>query len=230
MATVLKPHAQHQLQQDSSPRGLAGFNLDDITAQTHRKLEECRTEIAKQLDEANAEAVKIRSQAVADGLAEGRVKAAKEADERLQAELQRRIGDQANTVRIMVQQIAEQHNLWLQQYAQTLSQLVIDISQRIIRGKLDREPEILLRWTADALSSARSAQKLTVAVHPETLAELGQDIESLLRTPGLPEDSLLVPDETVEPWGVIVRQHGGQIDAGLSTQLDALQAMLNEAV
>ncbi len=108
--------------------------------------------------------------------------------------------------------------------------MVIDISQKIIRGKLEREPEILLRWTSDALSYARSAQKLTVAVHPETLAELGQDIESLLRTPGLPEDSMLVPDESIEPWGVIVRQHGGQIDASLSTQLDSLQAMLNEAV
>ncbi len=122
MATILKPHAQHQLQQDSSPRGLAGFNLDDITAQTHRKLEECRAEIAKQLDEAKAEADKIRNQAAADGLAQGRAQAAKEAEERLQAELQRRIGDQANTVRVLVQQIAEQHNEWLHQYAQTLSQ------------------------------------------------------------------------------------------------------------
>ncbi len=230
MATILKPHAQHVLQQDSSPRGLAGFNLDDITQQTHRKLEEFRAEVATMMQQANAEAEQVRQQAKAQGLEEGRAQAAQEADQRLQAELQKRVGDQASTVRMMVQQIAEQHNQWMHQYSQTLVQLVVDVAERIVRRKLEHEPQILLRWTEDALSSARSAQRLTVAVHPETLAELGQDLETLLRTPGFPEDSTLIPDESVERWGVVVRQLGGQIDAGLTTQLNALKDLLNETV
>jgi len=212
----------------SSPSGLAGFNLDDLARQAHQRLNDCRDEVSRMLDAAKLEAEQIRTLANAEGLAKGRELAAQEADKKLQTAIQQRMGEHAGAVKSMIDQIASQHQTWMQQYAETLVSLVMAISERVVRAKLDREPAILIRWTAEALSATRSAQRITVAVHPETLAELGKDLDELLATPGLPENSSLIPDDTVSRTGVVVRQLGGQVDAGLETQLATLQRLLKE--
>jgi len=212
----------------SSPSGLAGFNLDDLSRQAHQRLNDCRDEVARMLDAAKVEAEKLRTTAMAEGLAQGREQAAQEFEKNLQAAIQKRMGEHAGAVKSMMNQIATQHQTWMQNYADSIVSLVMEISERVIRTRLDREPEILVRWAADALAATRSAQRITVAVHPETLAELGKDLDELLSTPGLPEDSSLIPDETVSRTGVIVRQLGGNVDAGLETQLDTLQRLLEE--
>lgn len=181
------------------------------------------------LDAAKVEAEKLRATAMDEGLAKGREQAAQEAEKNLQAAIQKRMGEHAGAVKSMMNQIATQHQTWMQNYADTIVSLVMEISERVIRTRLDREPEILVRWAADALAATRSAQRITVAVHPETLAELGKDLDALLSTPGLPEDSSLIPDETVSRTGVVVRQLGGNVDAGLETQLDTLQRLLEES-
>jgi flagellar assembly protein FliH len=171
----------------------------------------------------------LRDAARAEGLAAGREQAKKEANQQLQTALQQRLGEHAAAVKSMVQQIALQHDQWMKAYAESLVSLVIEVSERVIRARLDHEPKILVQWAADALTTARSAQRLTVAVHPETLAELGTELDELLRTPGLPENSTIVPDESVARNGVKVRQLGGEVDAGLTAQLDTLRQLLESA-
>ena len=178
---------------------------------------------------AQTDADQIRAAAKQEGLAQGRQQAQQEAEQSLQTALQQRLGQHANAVKATVQQIANQHDQWMKQYSQSLVSLVIQVSERVIRARLEKEPAILLHWAAEALASARSAQRLTVAVHPETLAELGKDLDELLRTPGLPEDTALVPDESVARTGVVVRQLGGEVDAGLNTQLELLCKLLEGA-
>jgi len=225
---VLKPDSPRTMPTASSPSGLVGFNLDDIARQTQTRLNDSRDEVARMLDAVKVEAVSIREKAHAEGLAAGREQARTEADASLQASLQKRMGEHAGAVRSMVEQIAAEHEQWMQQYSKSLVGLVIEVSQRVVRAALEREPEILVRWTADALAATRSARRIIVAVHPETLAELGKDLEELLRTPGLPEDSTLIPDESVSRTGVVVRQLGGEVDAGLETQLATLSRLLEE--
>ena len=75
-------------------------------------------------------------------------------------------------------------------------------------------------------AASRSAS-LAVAVHPETLAQLGSEFDKLLASPDLPEQTHVEPDESVDRQGVVVRQQGGSIDAGLAAQLDRLQELLS---
>lgn len=67
---------------------------------------------------------------------------------------------------------------------------------------------------------------LTVAVHPETLAELGTLLDDLVASPEYPTNTHVVPDETLEMTDVVVRQDGGEIQAGLRTQLERLSEIL----
>ena len=92
---------------------------------------------------------------------------------------------------------------------------------------MDEDRELLVRWANEALRSTRSASRLTVAVHPETLAELGGAFDQLLAMPELPEQTHVEPDESVDRNGVVVRQPGGEIKAGLMAQLQRLEELLS---
>jgi flagellar biosynthesis/type III secretory pathway protein FliH len=67
---------------------------------------------------------------------------------------------------------------------------------------------------------------LTLAVHPDTLAELGKQFDGLLANPDLPEQAVVVPDETLTVGDIVVRQDGGEIRAGLDAQLARLREEL----
>ncbi len=95
-----------------------------------------------------------------------------------------------------------------------------------MRSQLQREPQLLVQWAEEAVRSARSACELTVAVNPETLALLGQSLDEMLAAPDLPEQSHVLPDETVGPTEVVIRQTGGEIRAGLIAQLRRLEELL----
>jgi flagellar assembly protein FliH len=114
----------------------------------------------------------------------------------------------------------------MRQYAQSLTGVALAAAERIIGKQLEREPELLVRWTDDALRSTRAATRLTVAVHPETLAHLGPAFDRLLASPDLPEETIVQADESVAASDVVVRQHGGQIEAGLTAQLARLEDLL----
>ncbi len=84
-----------------------------------------------------------------------------------------------------------------------------------------------MQWAGDALRSTRAASSLTLAVHPETLAQLGQAFDELLVSSELPEQTAVEPDESVDRNAVVVRQNGGEIEAGLQAQLQRLEELLS---
>lgn len=229
MANILKAN-------DSPPRpsghvvtGLAGFNLDDLSRRAKQQLDECQREIARLREAAEAEAETLRAEGHQQGLAAGRRQAAEEAEAKIRQAVDARIGEHGVAIRSMVEQIGREHQDWMQAYADALVSTVIAVSERVIRGRLDREREIIARWAEDALRASRSADRLSVAVHPETLAELGQTLDELLGQPGLPEETSIIPDESVPRDGVIVRQVGGEVVATLQSQLDSLRRLLEDA-
>jgi len=229
MASVLKPNVAPVLPASASPSGLAGFNLEDLSQQARRQLDASRQEAERMLEAAKAEIVTLRKQAYDEGLLAGRLAAESEAEEKLRRGIDARIGEHDAAVRSMVQQIAAVHEQWLRSYADSFVSAVIAVSERVIRARLDREPEVIARWAAESLAAARSANRLTVAVHPETLAELGHALDELLRHPGLPDDTSVIPDESVPKAGVVVRQVGGEVSATLETQLERLREALERA-
>jgi len=229
MASVLKPNVTPVLPASSSPSGLAGFNFEDLSQQARRQLDASRQEADRLLETAKAEIAALRQQAYDDGLRAGRQTAETEAEDKLRRGIDARVGEHGTAMRSMVQQIASVHEQWLQSYADSFVSTVIAVSERVIRGRLDREPEVIARWAAESLAAARSANRLTVAVHPETLAELGQSLDDLLRHPGLPDETSVIPDESVPKAGVVVRQVGGEVIATLETQLERLREALEHA-
>ncbi len=228
MAVVLKsesPDEKEPAARDIS--GLAGFNLSDLADEGRVRIDQCRQQVQQMLQDAKQQADQLFEKAKAEGYQEGLKQAAVDADKKLHQEAEKRSKDSLKLINAAVGQLRNTHQQWMQQYAETLSSIALAASEKVIRQKLTNEPQLLVTWAEDAVRSTRSATQLTLAVHPETLAQLGQALDELLAAPDLPEKAHVEPDESLPPGEVVVRQNGGEIQAGLQAQLDRLQEILS---
>jgi flagellar assembly protein FliH len=206
--------------------GLAGFNLDDLADQGRKQIDLCRLKVTSMIEEAKQQADAIREQARREGYAAGTEAAKVDFEKKVRDAATANAESAVASMRGAVNQMQTAHQQWMDYYAETLSGLVVSACERILCIRLDKEPELILRWAQDALLSARSATQLTLAVHPETLAHLAEPLDEILGRSELPEHTHVVPDENVARNAVVVRQLGGEIHAGLEAQLQRLTELL----
>lgn len=228
MATVVKSmRPEDSTTAARSVTGLAGFNLDDLADVGRTRIDECRKHVARLLDDAKKDAEAIRKKAHADGYLEGLAKAAVDSDAKVRQQAESLAASSLEMIHNAVIELHRTHEQWMKEYADSLVSIAIAASERVIRHKLGEDESIIVRWADDALRSTRSANRLVLAVHPETLAVLGQALDELLASPEFPEQTIVEPDETVARHGVVVRQQGGEIRAGLEEQIHRLREMLS---
>lgn len=227
MASILKSEPAESQPVPKGLSGLAGFNLDDFAEAGIKQLKEIQGEAARILARAKEEAEVIRQQAHDTGLAEGRAAAASEAEKTIQAGVQQQLREQLPIYQELVDQLGVIQSEFLQQWSATLITTSLGIAERVVLAKCESDERVLVRWTEEAISMARTARQLVIAVHPETLVRHGEKLEQLFSAAGMPEDIRIESDENVEPVGVVVRVDGcGQIDMALSQQLSRLDSML----
>ena len=227
MAIVLKSVDPTQRSSErGGATGLAGFNLDDLAEEGRRQLDACRSQIAALLNQARCDSEKIRAAAQQQGYREGCERANADFETKLRSESEARAREQLARLTAASESIRQTYEGWMQQYAEVLSAMAIAAAERIVRRELERDRELLVRWAKEALQSTRSAKKLILVVHPETLAELGQLLDELLASPQFSEQTHVEADESVDRNGLIIRQDGGEIHAGLNAQLERLRESL----
>ena len=113
--------------------------------------------------------------------------------------------------------------------AEHLNRTIVAAVEKVVGSKLADEPELLTRWIQSGLASIRNAQRLQVAVHPETLARLGSQLDRIVRHPDYPEHVEIIPDDTLPVTEASVRDVGGRVDVGLQTQLNRLAEILERS-
>jgi len=225
MATILKSNAP--LPSASAEfTGVAGFNLDDLAAVGARQLRAVETEAERILAAAREESQAIRQQAAEQGRAEGIQQGMRDAEQRIAQQSQAEVAKRIPLLEATLQQCCNLQRDYLESFRETLIATVIAATERVVLRKLETEPEVLQRWAEAAIAACNSAKRIVVLVHPETLASHGEALEQLLAKPGLPEDSRIEPDESIEPAGVVVRTEGGSVTLTLSEQLQRLDEML----
>lgn len=224
MSTILKSEST-----PSSPTftGVANFNLDDLASRAAGEVQDAQTAAAVILQEARDGADAIRAAAEEEGRAAGLKDADQIIDTRVKVAVDAAVHSRIGTLEAMVDQLWKNETEWLQHWRDQALELALEMTCKVTRGAIDQNPEILIRWAEEALDSVRGARRITVAVHPETLSILGQQLDIVIRRPGLPQQAHIEPDESVEPMGVVVRQEGGEIDLQLQTQLQELARQMN---
>ena len=225
--------------------GLTALNLDDLAEAGKQQLQRYQQHAEKIVVDANTDAARIRQKAYDDGFATGQKEGNEDSLEKIRAIAEEKARDQVAALTQAAKTMQSTYNAWMQDYRECLVATAVHINRRLIDRYLvdgfpspNSEPgeepdesdsqskgilsELIIKIAEEALHSTRSAQRLTLAVHPYTLAELGDALDELLSDPSLPDQSVVVPDESVRAGDVVVRQDGGEIHAGLREQLERL--------
>lgn len=233
MATVLKPPVPSASADGEKPRaapsgltGLTGFNLDDLAEEGRKRLEAYQRQIEQLRAGAREEAAEIRAAAERRGYEEGTRRAAADFERQVQTRAEQLAKDQLARLTEATAAVRDAYQGWMTEYAEALTEIAISAAERIVGKELDQDRGLMVRWAEEAVRSTRSAGRLTLAVHPETLAELGQSLDEMLAAPELPETAHVEPDESLRRDEIAVRQDGGEVRTGLKNQLHALRESL----
>ena len=84
--------------------------------------------------------------------------------------------------------------------------------------------EIVLGIIRERLSQKDAAKGFILDGFPRNISQ-AQALDEMLAAPDLPEKTRVVPDESVGRTEVVVRQSGGEIQAGLEAQLRRLEEL-----
>lgn len=111
-----------------------------------------------------------------------------------------------------------------------VAQLAMTVAEKIVRRRLDDDPELVVGIVADAISRARNGETLRVRANPHDIPII-QDRESALvaSVAGL-KDLQLIEDPGIAPGGCLVETGHGYIDARIDRQLELVEEALRTAV
>ncbi|WP_230467119.1 FliH/SctL family protein [Lujinxingia vulgaris] len=161
-----------------------------------------RADAAREVDEAHAQAERIRARALEEGQRQA-------TEETLDA----------------LGKARAEYDLLLKRAEPDMVRLAFQIASRLIGESLEMAPERVEQMVARSLELVRGKRQVLLRVHPDDLATL-RAAEARLSyvVGGAPVH--LQADEEVARGGCLIETESGQIDARLQTQLDVLQAAL----
>jgi flagellar assembly protein FliH len=221
MATIIKIH-EPQRPSGTAFRAVA-YDLTDMSAQADSYLANVRRQAAEIVEQAKREADAVRKDAEVAGR-----RAAEQAIERI---LDEKVAKQMKTLtpalQAAVKQVEDAKQSWLRRWESSAVELAVAIAGRLVRGEIQRRPEISAAWIRESLQLAAGSADVTVRLNPadhETLARQVQQLATLF-TP-LAKLSV-VPDESITPGGCKLVTEFGMIDQQLETQLERVKEELS---
>ena len=102
---------------------------------------------------------------------------------------------------------------------QHVLQLAVAIAERIVRGQLDRQPDISLRWIRESIELLSNSRQLRIHLNPQDQHSLGAETEKLAAQIARVASVEIVADASVSPGGCRVESDQGLVDQAVESQL-----------
>jgi flagellar assembly protein FliH len=170
------------------------------------------------LDDARAEADRIREGARAEGFAQGFQMGRDEAAARTEPAVQA-LGAALVQADAMRDAVADEMEA-------AAVDLALEIAGKAIAGALDADPARVVDVIRGALRGLVERERVTILVHPDDLEIVRESAETLVRQLGGIEHCEVQEERRVQRGGAIVRSATGEIDARIATKLDRARELL----
>ncbi len=208
----------------------AVFNLEDFVLEGRQLIEAAQAKADKILEEARAEAERLKQngrqqghdEGFGQGLEEGRAQGHAEALEQAKAEFEARHVQMASACESLFREVDRRKRELLVASHRDLIVLAIAIAERVTKrvGLVDRQT--VTENLSGVIDLVGQASDLVVEVNPmdaETLERFAPDL--VARRNELQHVEVLA-NESVEPGGCLLRTRGGLVDATLQAQVDRI--------
>ena len=174
------------------------------------------------ISSALAEAEEIRAQARAAGEAEGRAQGLAAARAEVDAALAAMSAALAELTQVREQLLSElEHDA---------AELALRLTEQVIAGTLDVEPERVIDVARNALRRVTERRHVVLVVNPEDLEVLSDSVKTLQGELGGIETCDVQSDRRVGRGGVILRTDAGEVDAKIETGLERAREIIAAAL
>ena len=218
MATIIRKDSATATHVKHAGQPVA-FSFADMRGQATDYVETVRREAAKIVQQAHIQAEQIRRQAEAAGR-----KAAEAAAERaLDEKIGKRMNSLVPALEELVKQVNDGKGELLAHWDRSALHVITAIAERVVRRRLEKEPEIALDVIADALRLAAGSAHITLHVNPNDHENLGSQIERVASTLCRLAPSQIVSDPEISAGGCRVATKFGEIDERIEAQLRRIE-------
>ncbi len=221
MAAIIK---SGQLHEQATAVRHSEFNFEDLSARADVYLDTVRAQAAEILRRAQSEAEAIRQTAAEEGAQSARQLAQQEARATIEAQWK----SLTPALEQAIDSLEHLKHSWSQNWDHGVVRLAVAIAERVIRGQLDRTPEISEVWIRESLEMAAGCNQLLLHLNPDDYERMGSLRETVIKDFGQLAPTSIVSDPTVTRGGCRVSTELGSIDQQLESQLSRIESELTE--
>jgi flagellar assembly protein FliH len=200
----------------------AEFNWEDMSVNAARYLDSVRQQAEQIVASAQHQARQIATQAAA----RAHQAAMQEARTAALADVQTRWQTLAPMFQQLHASIAQAQCGWRRDWEDRVVHLAVAIAQRLVRGELARQPSISQQWIREALELAAGCRTITLRLHPDDHATVGDWRELLAGELAHLAPTQILPDPGIERGGCRIDTEFGSIDQQLTNQLARIEEEL----
>lgn len=107
----------------------------------------------------------------------------------------------------------------------------LDIAKKIIKTEVQQNPELIIANIQDCLKGlSKEETKVMLKINPSDVANVKQQISTLLENAGLDVKIMIVPDPSITQGGGIIQTTNGIIDVTIDTQVDIITKALRSEI
>lgn len=214
------------------------FTFEDIQQRCDTYKSEIREQCHVMIQEASREADAIRKQAQTDGHSEGYRNGLKQAEEEIAQRSQQLADDlveqRLSTVLPAVSQLLEEivraRSECQAEWEEELVELSTAIAGKIIRRRLEVDPESLTGIVQEAVQLAVGQTSLELRLNPGDLEALGDRVRVAVQESARGIDIQLHGDASISAGGCVVVTEHGRIDARIETMLERITEELLDGI
>lgn len=105
----------------------------------------------------------------------------------------------------------------------------IDIAKKIIKTEVQQNPDLIIANIQQCLKElSKEETKVMLKLNPSDVANVKQQIPTILENAGLDVKIMIVPDPSMTQGGGIIQTTNGIIDVTIDTQVDIITKALRE--
>lgn len=198
------------------------FNLEDMSQNASKYLDTVKHKAAQIVLQAQKQAQKVLAQAEQ----QGRQAAEEAAKKAAVAEVETRWQTLAPALQQAIDSATQLKTTWIQQWEKQLVQMVIAVSERVIREELSHQPQISKRWIHEALELASGSTSITLLLNPSDYANLEEHRETLKQQFSQLAEANIVADPGITAGGCRVVTDYGHVDQQVEAQLARIEQEL----
>jgi flagellar assembly protein FliH len=216
MSTVIKSGTSaHAVQR-------VAFNLEDISQQADRYLDQVRVKAAQIVIEAQKQADALRRKAEE----EGRQAALRAVESLLDDKVGKKLDSLLPALQQTIRDLGDARQTWLTHWEKSVVRLACAIAEKITRRELSQHPEIPLELAREALEMAAGSPHIVVRLNPTDYQSLSSHVERLVKEFAGTATAEIAADAEIELGSCRIDTQHGTIDQQFSAQMARIEAEL----